>query len=406
MPTAVQQRIECHWFDPNVPEHRIRWRDVIQGMHHDVYHLPDYVRIDATVADAAPLGFYATDGLNQLFIPLSIRRVDIQLDNGDKVYDASSPYGYSSPCTRLEKNDSEDQSRAFIKEALVELAAGLRHRNVVAAFVRSHPLLADCFHGFSDSAIVVRHGDSIVCDLRQTDAEMWQQTRRRDRTYINRSRREGYRLVRDVNWSRLDDFVQIYKETMRRVAASDFYFFPKSYFESIRDSLANNAAMVFVISPDNTVACGGIFTHCNGIVQYHLGGTSNRYHQKQPAKLLIDGVRRWARDAGHRFLHLGGGVGASTDSLFHFKAGFSKLRAPFSSCRFVTNQSVYSQLLQRWEQAENRKADRLDGFFPAYRKPSPTLRVVDTDGLSRRAELPGNPNRTDGKVSGQSRRAA
>lgn len=393
MLTAVQQRIKYQWLDAEDQRDRLVWADALRDTRHDVYHLAEYVRIDAALSEGSSLGFYATDGTRKLFIPLSIRSVADQPAGPDEFFDAASPYGYPSPCSKFAPTDSDDQRQAFVRDALAELVAGLRQRNVVAAFIRSHPLLNDCFAGFEDSSVIVQHGESVYCDLHLTEEQMWQQTRRRDRSYINRSRREGYRLVRDHQWSQLDKFIQIYEETMERVTAADFYFFPKSYFESLRDNLRENASLVFVMSPDDEVTCGGIFTNCDEIVQYHLGATADAFRRVQPAKLLIDGVRRWAKDAGHRYLHLGGGVGASVDSLLHFKAGFSKLRAPFASCRLVTDPAAYAKLVQHWEHVENRKAEGMTGYFPAYRQPPPTLRIVDADGESRRAMSPRNGNR-------------
>jgi hypothetical protein len=68
---------------------------------------------------------------------------------------------------------------------------------------------------------------------------------------------------------------------------------------------------------------------------------------------------------GYRWHHLGGGLGARQDSLFHFKSGFSPLRGVFRSWRAIADRARYDQLVSRVP-AERRAAVPAD-FFPGYR---------------------------------------
>ena len=70
---------------------------------------------------------------------------------------------------------------------------------------------------------------------------------------------------------------------------------------------------------------------------------------------------------GNRVLHLGGGLGGAPDSLFAFKAGFSKARHPFRTWRVVVDEDRYRELT-RAAQPGLAAAD-VPGFFPAYRRP-------------------------------------
>jgi hypothetical protein len=118
------------------------------------------------------------------------------------------------------------------------------------------------------------------------------------------------------------------------------------------------------------VAAAGLFTGVGDIVQFHLSGTSPEFVKSGPSKLMLHRVRLWAKEAGFRWLHLGGGVGASEDSLFEFKAGFSDLREVFSSFRAVLDAERYEVLVQRWSSATGARADDPGAFFPAYRAPA------------------------------------
>jgi len=84
---------------------------------------------------------------------------------------------------------------------------------------------------------------------------------------------------------------------------------------------------------------------------------------------MIHAAREWAKERGNRILHLGGGNGAQHDSLFYFKAGFSKERHPFITWRIITDEAAYDTLVGRWQACLNVRAGERNGYFPAYRDP-------------------------------------
>ena len=98
-------------------------------------------------------------------------------------------------------------------------------------------------------------------------------------------------------------------------------------------------------------------------MQYHLSGTDERQRSLAPSKLLVDDVRTWARERGNRLFHLGGGLRAREDSLFLFKAGFSRLRGRFETWRVICAPEKYNALAA----AAGGDAGA-GGFFPAYRR--------------------------------------
>jgi hypothetical protein len=170
----------------------------------------------------------------------------------------------------------------------------------------------------------------------------------------------------------LDAFVEIYHETMRRVGAAPGYFFPLAYFHKLFDSLGERSHL-FVCLHEGKVLCGGVFVECGGILQYHLGGTSNDALKFAPMKLLHDDVRVWANGRDLRFYHLGGGATMQPDdSLLHFKLGFSGVTHDFTVWRWVLLGDVYRRLCaetSRWNK-QNGLATANARFFPEYRAPT------------------------------------
>jgi lipid II:glycine glycyltransferase (peptidoglycan interpeptide bridge formation enzyme) len=214
---------------------------------------------------------------------------------------------------------------------------------------------------------VVGHGETVAIDLTVDYEQMWAMTRSNHRRQISRTRKLGMKTVID-DWSRLETFVDIYHETMRRVGAIDFYFFDRGYFDELRSALCDAVHLMVVESPEGDVLCGGIFFERCGIIQYHLGATRNEALPLGPTKQMFDDVRKWAKERGNKVLHLGGGVSVEGNPLFHFKAGFSDWHLPFHTWRIVTDDDAYAELCAA--RAPGVDIGDVTQFFPLYRLPT------------------------------------
>lgn len=258
----------------------------------------------------------------------------------------------------------------FYREAISQLVEALVGRGIVSLFVRMHTLLSDTLRPFLRIGQLVSHGNTVSIDLTLSEREMWSQVRRDHRNQINKARRLGHQSEFDEKGQYWNEFLDIYAESMVRVDATRFYHFPRSYFDALRSELGDRLHL-FVTRIDGEIAAASLFTECDGIVQYHLAGTRSAYMHLRPSKLLIYDAALWAKARGNRVLHLGGGLGAKEDSLFEFKAGFSKRTHPFSTWRVIVDPPTYESLVRDWELQSGSIADPGDGFFPAYRKPIP-----------------------------------
>jgi hypothetical protein len=331
----------------------------LTSVEHDVYHLPGYVVLDARRAGGRPVAYRYRQGGRVLLVPLVLRPVP----GTDDLIDAVSPYGYPGPVGPAGPADA-----GFWRQAVELMPGTLAAAGVVSCFVRLNPLLPVHLEALAPVGRLVQHGQTVVLDLTQDEEVLWSQIRQNHRRQITKATRSG--LVTAVDdWRRLEAFVEIYHETMTRVGAASYYFFDRDYFAQLRDAVGDALHLVTVEDGDEVLGGGLFFTH-NGIAQYHLGATRDRHLPRQPAKLMMDQVRRWAKDRGLLTLHLGGGVGGGTDdSLFHFKAGFGPGRASFFTWRVVPDRAVYRQLaVQDDDGAPDQDDDT--GFFPAYRRPA------------------------------------
>src|SRR5690606_20235775 len=107
------------------------------------------------------------------------------------------------------------------------------------------------------------------------------------------------------DWAQYDKFVEIYRATMTRLEASPMYFFEGDYFPRLREILSDRMFLCTVVAPDGAVAAGGLFIKTGDIVQYHLAGSSDEHYRRSPIKLMVDWMRRWAKEQGAAYLHMG-----------------------------------------------------------------------------------------------------
>jgi hypothetical protein len=347
------------------PESQL-WQQCLAETPHDFYHMPGYLRLCAECEGGSAQAFVADDGEHRLFLPLIVRPIGPCLAPDAALCDATSPYGYPSPL--LAGGQDAEKRTAFLDRALGSLLAALRKRRVVSLYLRLHPLLPLPREPFCRQGTLVRHGETVFVDLSRSEQECWHETRAQHRNCINRAVRLGCVAEIDWHWNRLDEFVDLYTETMRRVKAHSEYFFSRDYFHRLRDVLQDKLHLGIVRIGDSVV-CGGLFSEVCGIVQLHLAARQEQTTTLAPMKLLTHFARCWAKDRGNRVFHLGGGRGAQRDSLFLFKSGFSKLRSDFFTWRVVVDADAYQALTSQRSQMSGSRDEVADDFFPAYRRP-------------------------------------
>ncbi|MCO8276584.1 GNAT family N-acetyltransferase [Actinoplanes sp. TRM 88003] len=325
------------------------WKEALHRARHDTYHLPGYVTLDAALCSGTPAAFWYSDGNRQLLLPLILREIP-----GTGLRDALSPYGYPGPIS-----DAMPGDRDFWERACAAMLETLRDEGIVTAFIRMHPLLPAPLSLLGRFGTMVHHGETVSMDLTISLDDMWKQTRSDHRNHINRARRAGTEVVFD-DWDRLDEWVEVYHDNMRRVGASDYYFFSREHLAAVHDVMGDRMHLAVALE-DGEVVGGNTFFEHHGIATGYVSST-RRAPKRYADELLYDEVRRWCKARGDTVFHLGGGKGGEQDSLFSYKAGFSPRRHPFHTWRVVSDRMAYEDLVS----ATGRQPDE-SGTFPPYR---------------------------------------
>ena len=336
------------------------WQKLLSGIDHDVYHTPEYLAFAALAHGGAPEAVLVRSGDDFLFAPYLTRpiaQMNWLSDVSPDWNDFYTPYGYVSPLWR--------GSNEFLIRAVAAWKEEAARRNFISGFVRIHPFIALPEDLWGQQDAFVRRGDTVAFDLRQSEDEIWSQVRHNHRRNINALVRQGCALEEDQGFSQIDTFIGMYEDTMRRVNSSPFYFFPRSYYLSLRDHLKNQVRLFFVKNANGDPIAGGVFFVCKRIMQYHLGGTHPAMLDLAPSKFMLHRAALWGKAQGCDYLHLGGGLAAQRDALFQFKAGFSNTILPHYTWHMVFNAKRYQELSELRAGRVGPPADAQ--FFPTYR---------------------------------------
>src|SRR5262245_25106188 len=146
---------------------------------------------------------------------------------GEEWWDATSVYGYAGPIA-----SHLDIPAGILASFRAKLHDYLQEAHVVAVFSRLHPLIPQkaLLTGLGTYR-PVNHTVSIDLTL---PLDVQRARYRKNHKYgINKLKRLGITCFQDQNKMYMNEFIDIYYETMRRVNASSMYFFERMYFEKL-----------------------------------------------------------------------------------------------------------------------------------------------------------------------------
>ena len=301
----------------------------------DIYYTEEYTKLYETERDTA-LCIVGHEDSNIILMPFLRRKI------GD-YYDFETAYGYGGPI-------SNSDSDLWIVTALNGMQEFFKDAGYICGFVRFHPLLGNAFP-CNECFNVLYDRKTIAVDMRGTQNDIWTtQISSKNRNMIRKAEKNGLRYKAEYDFKSLSDFKRLYNETMQRLGAEDFYFFPDDYYQNFTYWLRGNAFLGTVILDDIVVGAAMFMTYGDKC-HYHLAG-SNR----EKGSLGVNNYLLWKtieelKKTDVKQFHLGGGTSSSTDdSLFKFKKAFSSQEKDFYIGKWIFNDSVYRDVCFDWEE--------------------------------------------------------
>ena len=323
---------------------RSKWNEYLERIPShckDIYFTPEYYSLYQNYGDGKALCFvFEKDGHIALypFLKNPITPLGYELDK--EYYDIQGAYGYNG---LIASTDNAE----FIAEFWKEFDAWCQENDVVAEFMRFHPLLNNQKSASPKMKnIFSRH--TIALDLSLSLGEIWtQQFSSKNRNMIRKAEKEGVTIVESDDY---ETFRKLYDSTMTNLNAEGYYFFPQNYYDEYKASFKDKSILFFVILNGKSIA-GSMFMFSQDYAHYHLSARDREYSKYAANNLILwYGIQK-AKELGCKWFHFGGGTtGAENDSLLLFKQNFSKTKTEFWIGKRVHNQAVYDCIVEQWKE--------------------------------------------------------
>ena len=196
----------------------------------------------------------------------------------------------------------------------------------------------------------------------ENEEQIWNDMEGRSRTSIRKAQKNNLIVKNGFTREMLDEFIDIYRDTMSRDEANSYYFFDDKFFDSIFDNLRNFAKIYTVYLEDKAIS-SSIIMYNGTSAHYHLSGTLSDYMKYGANNLCLYEAAIDLCRQGVKSFHLGGGYGGDSSPLLKFKRSFNK----FGDLDFYIGKKVHDE--EAYKILCKKKNVSIDeGFFPAYRK--------------------------------------
>jgi len=303
----------------------------------DVYFTEEYVKLYETNNEKA-VCFVYNEGDCYLLFPYLLRM--FQIDNRS-YYDFETPYGYGGPIVNT-------QNCEFAERALNAFYNYACCNGYVAGFIRFHPLLKNAEYCTSlGQTISDRY--TVAIDLQSDIESVWMdEIHTNNRNIIKKGLKNGLRFIADYRYDYLNEFIALYNQTMNKLNADNFYYFPNSYYIQLQTNILNSFLGITLYG--DKVIAAAIFFYSEKIGHYHLSGNDKSMLKLCPNNFMLWEAAKELKIKGVDSFHLGGGTDSDEhNSLFEFKRKFSKSVYQFKIGKIIFNQMIYNKLCIKWE---------------------------------------------------------
>lgn len=333
-----------------------RWNsylDRIPSEKKDIYYTEEYTKLYESDVDRA-LCIVGEDDESIILMPFLRRKIR----DG---YDFETAYGYGGPI-------SNSSSNLWIAKALREMDDYFKGANYICGFIRFHPLMQnallckECFN-------VIYDRKTIAIDMRCSKDEIWiNQITSKNRNMIRKAEKNGLIYKAEYDFGSLQQFIELYNDTMQRLGVDEFYFFSERYYHQFADSLKGNAFLGTVSLGGGEIIAAALFMKSGEYGHYHLAGSNRGKGSLGINNFLLWKTIEEMKGTTVKQFHLGGGTGSSKDdSLFKFKRSFSNHEMDFYIGKWIFDEVMYQDICNEWEIKNPGIKDKYKNILLKYR---------------------------------------
>lgn len=321
----------------------IEWERLLLSLdteQQDVYFTPEYYALYEHNGDGTACCFVYEEDNELILYPFLLNSINILgYDLNDEYYDIQGAYGYNGIVT-------SSRNEEFLARFYECFDRYCHENRIVAEFSRFHPLLNNQTLA-SPKMELFYSRRTVKLDLSLTIEEIWMnQFSSKNRNVIRKAEKDGVIIIESQDYA---FFREMYDQTMHNVNAEDFYYFPAEYYESFKETFADNLTLCFAMYDGKPIA-GSMFIFSKDYAHYHLSGRDKNYHKIAANNAILWYGIQLAKERGCKWFHFGGGTtSAKDDLLLHFKQNFSKENGEFWIGKRIHDYDVYDKILEQWK---------------------------------------------------------
>ncbi|WKA53864.1 GNAT family N-acetyltransferase [Planococcus shixiaomingii] len=331
-----------------------RWNEVVSSFEKsDVYYTYEYCSAAAKQEGGIARLIYYKNAYGTVIYPIIIRKIETRMEK--PLFDITTPYGYGGPLIMGEKE--------ILKEFKSIFHSYCKSTGIVTEVIRFHPLLNNV--SYSESYCELQYiRKTTAVDLEFELPIIRESYSKMNRRNISKAHKHGLQC-REVekNTENIMVFWKLYKETMNRKNASNYYYFNKNFIEQqLKNTPISKSHLLFVFHGEKIISAVILFT-APLFAHYHLGASDSEYLSYKPNNLIFDFMVEVAKKEGSMLLHLGGGY-QENDSLFKYKTSFTNNNLfDFYIGKNIFDHTLYNEIIADKEFS----ADSDEEYFPLYR---------------------------------------
>ena len=318
-------------------EHCKRYDEYLAGFPDNPFYKKELL-IPNSPPDGKLFYFILEDnGTPRVLMPFFLRKI-FQNNKETEYQDVSSPYGYSGPLFKVD-----------ICESAIERFWNLvdnwyKENNIITEFIRFD--MERNWTGYNGELVPTLKN---VCGTIIPENVQWENFKPKVRNNCRKASKSGLKVkVYDdhIKNEIIQQFCDIYLDTMQRRKAGNQYFQTKEYFLELIQKNPKSCAIAMVYK-DNIPISTELLLLSDGKLYSYLGGTDSKYFSLRPNDMLKIEVLNWARMKGYKSYFLGGGR-MENDSLYKYKKNFFPKDDDiiFYTGRKILDHAVYMELYE------------------------------------------------------------
>jgi hypothetical protein len=334
-------------------DNETEWDEAIKQFEDiDSYYSYEYGNLFAKREKGKLFAAYFINNTTKIFYPFIKRTV---LFEDRDIFDIVTPYGYGGPFI--------EGYASGVNHFYKDFSDYCNKNGIITETIRFHPLIwnHNSFKNIIDVQYIRQTTTVSLIPPLEKIRENYSEMNKRN---IKKAKRNAIHCyVAEKSLENIKIFSDMYKETMDRNHAGNFYYFDDSFFmEQLKDTGISKNFLLFAKYSDQIIA-GVIVMVGQKFSHYHFGASKAGFLDLRPNNLLFDYMIEFSKSMGTTSLHLGGGY-QENDGLYKFKSSFSNNNnSPYYIGRKIHNLSIYTEIMEKFK--KNYEVD--EDYFPAYR---------------------------------------